>query len=349
MEDVKKNTEANTEKTFDWRNLLLKVVLGIIVLIVVVCVIPYTINCLILKQAQFDIVGNGTHWLSFWASYLAAIASFAMVLITWWTLRESKKQNQDILAQNNTIIKLNQKQHNDTLQHWEDEIRPYIEVRIVKYFFPHQVCLEFYNFGKTTAKDITFSFKQTFLNKIKNENVRIALSEMGSCPFYLLGGSTKLIPVALEENVSGVKVYMIGNHSVTEQVFGAALTDFMQVQTFEVQGNYGAKYTFDEVIPYANFDGERRTIEASLENITTALDNITKRLNPIDKTSLEDIAQSISILSSIIETKKMSDTSLDNIDKTLSSLLENIKAIKASEEKIQRAISRKEKQTKTNN
>lgn len=349
MEDVKKNTEANTEKTFDWKSPLLKVVLGIVVFIVVVCVIPYIINCLILKQARFDIVGDGTHWLSFWASYLAAIASFAMVLITWWTLRESKKQNQDILAQNNTIIKLNQKQHNDTLQHWEDEIRPYIEVRIVKYFFPHQVCLEFYNFGKTTAKDITFSFKQTFLDKIKNEDARNALSEMGNHPFYLLGGSTRLIPIALEENVSNIKVYVIGNQSVSEQIFKDAMLAFMQVQTFEVQGNYGGKYTFDEVIPYANFDGERRTIEASLENITTALDNITKRLNPIDKTSLEDIAQSISTLSSIVETKKMSDTSLDNIDKTLSSLLENIKAIKASEEKIQRAISRKEKQTKTNN
>lgn len=331
MEDVKKNTEANTEKTFDWNSPLLKVVLGIVVFIVVICVIPYTINCLILKQARFEIVGNGTHWLSFWASYLAAIASFAMVLITWWTLKQ------------------NSKQHQDTLQHWEDEVRPYIEVRIVKYFFPHQVCLEFYNFGKTTAKDITFSFKQTFLDKIKNEDARNALSEMGNHTFSLLGGSTRLIPIALEENVSNIKVYVIGNQSVSEQIFKDAMLAFMQVQTIEVCGKYGNKYTFDEVIPFFNCDGERRTIEASLGNITRALDNITKRLNPIDKTSLENITQSISTLSSIVETKKASDTSLDNIDKTLSSLLENIKAIKASEEKIQRAISRKEKQTKTNN
>ena len=349
MEDVKKNTEANTEKTFDWNSPLLKVVLGIVVFIVVICVIPYTINCLILKQARFEIVGNGTHWLSFWASYLAAIASFAMVLITWWTLRESKKQNQDILTQNNQIIALNEQQYKATLQHWEDEVRPYIEVRIVKHHFPLHVFLEFNNFGKTTAKDITFSFKQTFLDKIKNEDARKALSEMGNHPFYLLGGSTRLIPIALEENDSNINVYMIGNQSVSEQIFRDAMLEFMQVQTIEVCGKYGNKYTFDEVIPYANCDGERRTIEASLGNITRALDNISKRLNPIDTASLENITQSISTLSSIVETKKASDTSLDNIDKTLSSLLENIKAIKASEEKIQRAISRKEKQTKTNN
>jgi ABC-type transporter Mla subunit MlaD len=141
---------------------------------------------------------------------------------------------------------------------------------------------------------------------------------------------------------------MIGNRLVSEQEFIDTLLKFGQAQTLEVYGKYGNKYTFDEVISYTNPYVER-TIEASLGNITRALDNITKRLNPIDKTSLENIAQSISTLSSIVETKKASDTSLDNIDKTLSSLLENIKAIKASEEKIQRAISRKEKQTKTNN
>lgn len=340
MEDVNKNTEANTEKTFDWRSIILKVVLGIVVFIVVICVIPYTINCLILKQARFEIVGNGTHWLSFWASYLAAIASFAMVLITWWTLRESKKQNQNTLTQNNQIIALNKQQYHATLQHWEDEVRPYIEVRIVKYFFPHQVCLEFYNFGKTTAKDITFSFKQTFLDKIKNEDARNALSEMGNHTFSLLGGSTRLIPIALEENVSNIKVYVIGNQSVSEQIFKDAMLAFMQVQTIEVCGKYGNKYTFDEVIPFFNCDGERRTIEASLGNITRALDNITKRLNPIDKTSLENIAQSISTLSSIVETKKASDTSLDNINKTLSNITERLNPInEASLENIAQSIS----------
>lgn len=317
--------------------------------ILIILALPVVINFILLIPAFSPIVGDGTHWLSFWASYLAAIASFAMVLITWWTLRESKKQNQNILTHNDQIIALNKQQYHATLQHWEDEVRPYIEVRIVKHYFPHQVCLEFYNFGKTTAKDITFSFKQTFLDKIKNKDVRNALSEMGNHSFSLLGGSTRLIPIALEENVSNIKVYVIGNQSVYEQIFKDAMLAFMQVQTIEVCGKYGNKYTFDEVIPFFNCDGERRTIEASLGNITRALDNISERLNPIDKASLENIAQSISTLSSIIETKKMSDTSLDNIDKTLSSLLENIKAIKASEEKIQRAISRKEKQTKTNN
>ena len=317
--------------------------------ILIVLALPVVINFILLIPAFSPIVGDGTHWLSFWASYLAAIASFAMVLITWWTLRESKKQNQDILTQNDQIIALNKQQYHATLQHWEDEVKPYIEVRIVKYFFPYQVCLEFYNFGKTTAKDITFSFKQTFLDKIKNKDARNALSEMGNHPFSLLGGSTRLIPIAQVEDDSGIKVYMIGYQSVFEQIFKDAMLEFSNIRTIEVCGKYGNKYTFDEVIPFCNCDGERRTIEASLGKITRALDNISKRLNPIDTVSLENIAQSISTLSSIIETRKTSDTSLDNIDKTLSSLLENIKAIKASEEKIQRAISRKEKRTKTNN
>lgn len=291
--------------------------------------LPIIINLCYNWESNCSALHAPSAWATFWATYLAAIASFAMVLATWWTLKQ------------------NSKQHQDTLQHWEDEVRPYIEVRVVKNLSPRQVYLEFLNIGKTTAKDITFSFKQTFLDKIKNEDARNALSEMGNHPFSLLGGSAKLIPLATVDNDSGTSVFMIGNRLVSEHEFIDTLLKFGDAQTLEVYGKYGNKYTFDEVISYTNPYVER-TIEASLGNITSALDNIFKRLNPIDKASLENIAQSISTLSSIIETKKMSDTSLDNIDKTLSSLLENIKSIKVSEEKIQRAISRKEKQTKTN-
>lgn len=299
------------------------------VIIIGLLILPLLINACYLLESDCSILHTPSAWATFWATYLAAIASFAMVLATWWTLKQ------------------NSKQHQDTLQHWEDEIRPYIEVRIVKYFFPHQVCLEFYNFGETTAKDITFSFKPSFLAKINNKTVKKALSEMGNYPFYLYGGSTKLIPIALEDNVSGVKVYMIGNHSVSEQVFGDALIDFMRVQTFEVCGKYGSKYTFDEIIPYANFDGERRTIEASLENITKTLSNIAEKTKPTNNVSLEKIAQSISSLSSIIETTKPSTISLEKIDKTLSDLLETIRSIKALELKKQRNITRRCKLTKT--
>ena len=237
------------------------ITLLVVIIIAFALVLPIGINALYFIDTNCEILHKPSEWTTFWGSYISGIASFAMVFATWWTLKQNKAQ------------------HQDTLQHWEDEVRPYIEVRIVKYFFPHQVCLEFYNFGKTTAKDITFSFKPSFLEKIKDETVKKALSEMGSCPFYLLGGSSKLIPIALEDNVNGDKVYMVGNYSVSAQIFGNALTDFMQAMTFDICGKYGGKYTFDEIMSYANFDGERRTIEASLEKISQNIESLSTSVN----------------------------------------------------------------------
>ena len=65
-------------------------------------VIPYAINCLILEDKLFDVVGKdetSRAWLGFWATYIGAIASFAMVLITWWTLRQNREQVDELKRQ----------------------------------------------------------------------------------------------------------------------------------------------------------------------------------------------------------------------------------------------------------
>ena len=72
IEEIKKN---------NWYKMTLKVLLWLLVVIVVICLIPLTINYLILYPAQIDIVGDGTHWLSFWGGYLGAIISAGVAFI----------------------------------------------------------------------------------------------------------------------------------------------------------------------------------------------------------------------------------------------------------------------------
>lgn len=72
IEEIKKN---------NWYKMILKVLLWLLVVIVVICLIPLTINYLILYPAQIDIVGDGTHWLSFWGGYLGAIISAGVAFI----------------------------------------------------------------------------------------------------------------------------------------------------------------------------------------------------------------------------------------------------------------------------
>ncbi len=64
-------------------------VAGLILLIVVV---PLTLNWLILSERKFDIVGETTDWLQFWPVYLSAIGTIAMTIATFCTLKANQKQ-----------------------------------------------------------------------------------------------------------------------------------------------------------------------------------------------------------------------------------------------------------------
>lgn len=78
-----------------WVIAILKVLLGVFITIVVIYIIPRTINYIILKPATFEIVGDGTHWLSFWGSYLGAIISAGVAFfILAIQYRQNKKENE---------------------------------------------------------------------------------------------------------------------------------------------------------------------------------------------------------------------------------------------------------------
>lgn len=64
-----------------WIKVVLKILFWLSVAVVVIYVIPRIINCLILKPARFEVVGDGTNWLSFWGGYLGAIISAGVAFI----------------------------------------------------------------------------------------------------------------------------------------------------------------------------------------------------------------------------------------------------------------------------
>lgn len=60
----------------------------------VLLLFPIIINSLYLFNAWHRIFEEPSKWLMFWATYLSSIASFAMVFITWKTLRQNKAQSE---------------------------------------------------------------------------------------------------------------------------------------------------------------------------------------------------------------------------------------------------------------
>ena len=54
--------------------------------------LPIFINWISTKETSCELLWQPAVWTSFWSTYLSAIASFAMVVITWYTLRQNDKQ-----------------------------------------------------------------------------------------------------------------------------------------------------------------------------------------------------------------------------------------------------------------
>ncbi len=75
--------------------------IGVVLLIIIV---PLTLNWFILKERQFDVVGAGTDWLQFWPVYLSAIGTLAITIATFYTLKANQKQLDNMIESEGSAI-----------------------------------------------------------------------------------------------------------------------------------------------------------------------------------------------------------------------------------------------------
>ena len=78
--------------------------LSAIIFIILVSVFPILVNALSLCEAKYKVFGFQSPWLSFWGTYLAAVASLGMIIITAVSIHrnsEDNKKNREI--QSNVI------------------------------------------------------------------------------------------------------------------------------------------------------------------------------------------------------------------------------------------------------
>ena len=62
------------------------------VIIIGLLILPLLINAGYLFESEYSILHAPSAWATFWATYLAAIASFIMIFFTWRTLKEMQRQ-----------------------------------------------------------------------------------------------------------------------------------------------------------------------------------------------------------------------------------------------------------------
>lgn len=98
-----------------------------VIFIVFFLLFPLLLNYLVTRNSVFDykVAGKPSDWILFWVTYLSSIASLAMVVITWWTLKQNK-------IQNNLILKQNINQLDELKKQWKEANTTYLSCSLVK-------------------------------------------------------------------------------------------------------------------------------------------------------------------------------------------------------------------------
>lgn len=132
----------------------------LILIIVGLLLAPVALNYILQIPCNLTIIGDSRTWLSFWSSYIGALASFAMIVITIHTLRQNKMQIDEMKQQ------------------WEEEHRPHLTCRIIVYkkaFFlqisnPSQYDASNVRitFGDELIQNIDSKFKEMYINTSQN-------------------------------------------------------------------------------------------------------------------------------------------------------------------------------------
>lgn len=102
-----------------WKTILIFIV-GILLLL------PIIINALYLFNAWHSIFEKPSEWAIFWVTYMSSIASFAMVFMTWRTLKQSKEQNEANKKANDITNEENRKANRK-----ENEINRKLQLKIL--------------------------------------------------------------------------------------------------------------------------------------------------------------------------------------------------------------------------
>ena len=91
--------------------------LVITVFVIIAFAFPFVLNRLVMLKLDYPVAGNPETWIAFWPSYLSAIASFGMIVLTAIALYF-----------NNKTLSNNKEQLNELKRQWEEEHKPTISV-----------------------------------------------------------------------------------------------------------------------------------------------------------------------------------------------------------------------------
>lgn len=199
-----------------------------ILLALALVLLPLGINFLILIPQQFPVAGNGADWLSFWTTYISAMASFAMVFITWRTLQQSKVQQEDLKMQ------------------WEDEQRARLNFTID--IAQEVYVLKIRNVGKSDAYKIKIKINEEFIDCITAKSIKEIYAKLQKTSFCIESGQTRFIYISRfqSDNTSTLKIgdEFFSNKDINKWI------ETNKNQEIVITGTYCEKYQINETLDF---------------------------------------------------------------------------------------------------
>ena len=229
----------------------------VIAIVIFLLFLPAFINWCYTKPAWHEILEIPQKWTVFWGTYLSAIASFAMVFITWKTLEQMKKQ-------------------------WEDEHRPLLEFYFIKGTLPmdkdkypvegHKI--EVLNIGKSPATELNFSISQEIINCAKDSVAKEALSKIGSdIQLSLLPNEARRFTLC-EQTTNRENPYYIADVKVDEKTYKDFTMKIKGLKIMHLKGTYNqGRYKIDIDIPINGIRNSHVSIAEAIMNIKSSFDN----------------------------------------------------------------------------
>lgn len=244
-------------------------------------VLPLLINLCYRLESDCSELHAPSAWATFWATYLAAIASFAMVFITWLTLKKNKEQNDAILQQNNDQL-------NEMKRQWEEDHRPKIEAYLIKgSTIADKREIEFVNIGASPAEDFIFHLDSQFIDGAPiEENIKDALRKLGNAtPAFLFPHETLSFSLYEKEYVPAgrfVEVYTIAHTSVDEPVFRSFVGYVSQYREIPIKGTYNKKYEIKTSVDANRTRYPYTSVSSSIDNVSNNIVGLNFALQRIE-------------------------------------------------------------------
>lgn len=153
----------------------------VFILIIFLLFLPLIINWLYKWETDCKLLQSPSSWATFWATYLAAIASFAMVFITWLTLRQNKNQLDELKRQ------------------WDEQNKPIVSCTLAK--SSSEILIELHNSSQVSAHNV----KVKLSNKTDEDIFRFdeTCRLLDDITFVIPPFSKKQIPIYITPYIDG--------------------------------------------------------------------------------------------------------------------------------------------------